>query len=259
MMTNSDKRNHMLAGGKILHQILDKLVQQVKPGQCGTALDKLANELIIQSGGTPAFKGFGGYPATICVSPNDSIVHGIPNNIPFKVGDIISLDIGIKYLGYCTDTATSVIVSPEGSTRINDIYKKPVNNLNPKEKLLYVTAVSLEKAIKIIKPGVLIGDLGHAIQTYAESEGFSVIRDLVGHGIGQSVHELPNIPNFGKPNTGPIISKGDTLAIEPMISNGSYHIQTMENGWEIKTIDSSLAAHFEHTIFVTEDGCEVLT
>lgn len=259
MMTEIDKKNRMMAGGKIIHKILDQLVIHAKPGQCGIALDKLAHELITKSGGVPAFKGFGGYPATVCISINDSIVHGIPNDIPFKNGDIISIDIGLKYLGYCTDTATSVIINSEGATQITNIYKKPVGSLSPKEKLLYVTAVSLEKAINEVKPGIHIGDIGHVIQKYAESEGFSVIRDLVGHGIGQSVHEPPNIPNFGRPNTGPVISKGDTLAIEPMISNGDYHIKTMSDGWEIKTADSSLAAHFEHTIYVTDDGCEVLT
>ena len=249
----------MVDGGKILHNILETLVNNVRPNQTGAYLDNLAYKMIIDAKGSPAFKGFNGYPSTICVSLNDSIVHGIPNETPFKEGDIVSLDIGLRYNGFCTDTATSVIVDNKGRITIKDINSKPFKSLTAKEKLLFVTSKSLELAITSISPGDRIGKIGSIIQQYAEPYGFSVIRDLVGHGIGAEVHQSPNIPNYGTPTKGEVINVGDTLAIEPMISNGSFHIKTMSDGWEIKTEDGSIAAHFEHTIYISTNGAVILT
>jgi methionyl aminopeptidase len=217
----------------------------VRPGVTTRELDSLAEEFIHDHGGRPEFKGYQGFPASICASPNAMIVHGIPGPYRLKEGDIISLDVGVRYEGFVTDSATTVAVGevPLETTR-----------------LLETTRRALEAATEQARPGNHLGDIGHAIQSLAESRGYGVVRDLVSHGVGRKMHEDPQIPNYGRPGTGPRLLSGMTFAIEPMITQGSYEIRLSEwDGWSIYTADGSLAAHFEHTIAVTDEGPWVLT
>ena len=235
----------MREGGRITAACLRMLAGSVRSGVTTGELDAMAEEFIIERGGRPEFKGYQGFPGSICSSPNAMIVHGIPGAYRLKEGDIISLDVGVRYEGFVTDSATTVAVGEvPGET----------------ERLLETTRRCLEAAIDEMRPGKHLGDVGHAIQSLAEERGYGVVRDLVSHGVGRKMHEDPQIPNYGRPGTGPRLLPGMTFAIEPMITLGDYDIRISEwDGWSIYTADGSLAAHFEHTVAVTEDGPWVLT
>ena len=235
----------MREGGQITAACLRMLAENVRPGVTTKELDRMAEEFIYDHGGKPEFKGYQGFPASICTSPNAMIVHGIPGSYRLKEGDIISLDVGVRYDGFVTDSATTA----------------PVGEI-PKEteRLLETTRRCLEAAIEQTRPGNRLGDIGHAIQDLAESRGYGVVRDLVSHGVGRKMHEDPQIPNYGRPGTGAHLMPGMTFAIEPMITLGAYDIRISEwDGWSIYTADGSLSAHFEHTVAVTESGPWVLT
>ena len=235
----------MREGGKITAACLRMLAENVRVGITTKELDQIAEDFIRSRGGTPEFKGYQGFPASICASPNAMIVHGIPGSYRLKAGDIISLDVGVRYEGFVTDSATTMAVGdvPE------DI-----------EELLKTTRQCLVVATEQVRVGKRLGDIGHAIQTLAESRGYGVVRDLVSHGVGRKMHEDPQIPNYGRPGTGPRLLPGMTFAIEPMITLGDYNIRLSEwDGWSIYTADGSLAAHFEHTVAVTENGPWILT
>jgi methionyl aminopeptidase len=234
------------AGGKILHRILKQVAAAVRPGITKLELDELARKLIAAAGAKPSFEGFGTppYPAALCVSVNDVLVHGIPDEQEIKEGDLVGLDLGIWHQDLCTDHALTV-----GVGKISKQAKK----------LLKVTQKSLAIGLKQIKPGKTLGDFGQAVQQYVESQGFSVIRKLVGHGVGYGVHEEPRIPNFGRAGMGEVLEEGMVLALEPMVSVGSPEIIVLANEWDIAMKDKSLSAHFEHTIAVTKKGCEILT
>jgi len=235
----------MREGGRITAACLRMLGENVRPGVTTRELDRMAEEFIYDHGGKPEFKGYQGFPASICASPNAMIVHGIPGSYRLKEGDIISLDVGVRYEGFVTDSATTV----------------PVGEIPQEtERLLETTRRCLEAATEQARAGNHFGDIGHAIQYLAESRGYGVVRDLVSHGVGRKMHEDPQIPNYGRPGTGPRLMPGMTFAIEPMITLGSYDIRISEwDGWSIYTADGSLSAHFEHTVAVTEDGPWVLT
>ena len=235
----------MREGGKITAACLEMLAENVRGGIATGDLDQMAEEFIRSRGGTPEFKGYQGFPASICASPNAMIVHGIPGSYRLKAGDIISLDVGVRYEGFVTDSATTVAVGevPEET-----------------EGLLNTTRQCLLAATEQVRVGKRLGDIGHAIQALAESRGYGVVRDLVSHGVGRKMHEEPQIPNYGRPGTGSRLLPGMTFAIEPMITLGDYDIRVSEwDGWSIYTADNSLAAHYEHTIAVTENGPWVLT
>ncbi|MFA6493192.1 MAG: type I methionyl aminopeptidase [Patescibacteria group bacterium] len=234
----------MRLGGKIASRILKTLESSTKEGVTTNELDKLGETLILEAGAKPSFKGFANYPNSVCVSVNDEVVHGIPGSRVLKNGDVVGLDIGVYYQGFHTDTALTTIVG-EASVQ--------------SKKLLEITRQSLEKAIKMCKEGVFLGDISSVIQKTVEKEGFGVIRDLVGHGVGRNLQEDPPIPNYGKPGTGPILKEGMTLAIEPMVSAGDWHVNVLDDGWTVVTRDGSLSAHFEHTIAIGKTGAEILT
>lgn len=244
----------MCQGGKILAKILATTASKVKPGVTAKELDDLAEKLILQAGGRPAFKHYAGghdslFPTTLCVSVNEAIVHGpATKNKVFKAGDVVSLDIGMQYPasgGMFTDMATSVAVG-----KISPLARK----------LLKVTKQALTRAIKQVKPGKMISDISQTVQSFVEGQGFNVVRDLVGHGVGREIHEEPSVPNFFHTSQSKIkLVFGMTIAIEPMVVTGKYHTQTLADGWTVVTLDGGLAAHFEHTVLVTKTGCEVLT
>jgi methionyl aminopeptidase len=235
----------MREGGRITAGCLEMLEENMRPGVTTRELDRLAEEFIYERGGKPEFKGYQGFPASICASPNAMIVHGIPGSYRLKTGDIISLDVGVRYEGFVTDSATTV---PVGYV--------PEDVLG----LLATTRECLAAATDQMRSGNRLGDVGHAIQALAESRGYGVIRDLVSHGVGRQMHEDPQIPNYGSPGTGPRLLPGMTFAIEPMITLGDYAIRLSEwDGWSIYTADGSLSAHFENTVAVTENGPLVLT
>lgn len=248
-------------GGIIIGEILEKLGKMCKPGVSTGEIDRAAEEMIVKAGGRPAFKGHKNYPddtpfpSTICASYNQQIVHGIARDEDIlEDGDIFTIDIGMEWpcknpkrdRGFFTDTALTVIVG-----------KVPAKT----KELLRVTRQSLEEAIKVVKPGNSIADIGRAVENYVNSQGkYGIIRDLVGHGVGHAVHEEPTIPNYYDPRLGSFILKpGMVLAIEPMISLGTHKVKTGADGWTIEMADGSLCAHFEHTVIVTENGCEVAT
>ena len=229
---------------KIVRDTLFHIEEQIVPDISTLDLDKMAEEFILSSGGTPGFKGLYGFPGTLCVSIEDEVVHGVPSKRLLNEGEIISIDVGSIYNDYYGDHAKTFPVGEVDDAR---------------NKLLDVTKKSLELGIHEVKDGKYIGDIGHAIQTFAEKNNFSVVKDLVGHGIGKTLHEEPQIPNFGLPNTGPEIKVGMCLAIEPMLNQGSDKIITKDDGWTISTSDGKLSAHFEHTVAVTEKGVKILT
>lgn len=231
-------------GGKILASIMDELEKMVAVGIKTVDIDKKALQLAEKHNAKPSFKGYRGFPAGVCTSINDKVVHTVPGNEELKEGDIIGIDFGLFYKEHYTDMARTIAVG----------------NISEKaEKLIKVTKESLNLGIDQVKPGNKIGDIGHAIQTYVESNGFSIVRELVGHGVGKAVHEDPQIPNFGTKGKGPILKSGMVIAIEPMVNIGGYEIRLLDDGWTFATKDGSLSAHFEHTVAVTKDGHEILT
>lgn len=230
--------------GQIVAKTLIEVKKAVKPEVTTQELDQLAEEYIIGCGAIPAFKGYHGFPGNICSSINEQVVHGIPGLRRLKSGDNVSIDIGTVINGYYGDAAITV----------------PVGEVNAEvQQLLDVTEESLYKGIAQAMVGNRLSDISHAIQSYAESFGYGVVRDYVGHGIGRSMHEDPQVPNYGNPGRGPLLKSGMTLAIEPMINMGTHEVRTLDDGWTVVTDDKKQSAHFEHTIAVTSDGPEILT
>jgi methionyl aminopeptidase len=247
MITLKSKReiDIMRKAGEIAAEALARIVDEIEPGITTIALDSLAEKFIRSRGGEPAFKGYHSYPASICVSINDEVVHGIPSQMrTIEEGDIVSIDLGVKYMGFYGDIAASVVVG-----RGSEIA----------EKLVDVTKKSLFLGIEQAYPGNRLFDIGHEIQTYVESQGFSVVKQYVGHGIGRSLHEEPQVPNFGEKGKGILLEPGLTIAIEPMVNAGGFEVYTLSDGWTVKTRDGSLSAHFEHTVAITDDGPVILT
>ena len=229
---------------RIVAQILASLRDFIRPGVTTKELNRLAERLTREKGATPAFKGYNGYPATLCVSVNEEIIHGIPGPKRLREGDLVSLDMGVRYRGYYGDAAITL----------------PVGKVNQQAKrLLQVTKGALKRAIEVAVPGNRLSDISYAIQSYAEGEGFSVVREFVGHGIGKRLHEDPQIPNYGPPHRGPFLKVGMVLALEPMVNVGTWRAELLSDGWTAVTADGSLSAHFEHTIAITDDGPLILS
>lgn len=235
---------NMRESGKILAAILKKIKATVQPGMTGKDISKIASSELKTYNAKPSFLGYGGYPDVICVSVNDVVVHGIPNDTPFKNGDLVSFDFGVNYKGMITDSAFSMVLGKATKTQ---------------QRLLKATERSMYAGIEQLKDGVRVGDIGAAVQKVLDTEHFGIVRDLVGHGVGHYVHEDPNIPNYGVSGTGPSLKAGMTIAIEPMATLGDDAVTMDRDGWTIRTADGSLAAHFEHTILITKDGYEILT
>lgn len=234
----------MRHAGQIVAAVLAGLGERIKPGITTASLDAWAEQYIRRQGGVPSFKGYRGYPASVCISIDSEIVHGIPGRRRLKEGQIVSLDVGVIYEGYQGDAATTV-----GVGQIS----------HEAAELLRVTQRALAAGIAMARAGRRLGDVSHAIQVTAEAAGFNVIREYVGHGIGTEMHEDPQIPNFGPAGRGPVLRPGMTLAIEPMVVTGDYLTRVLDDGWTVVTADGSLAAHFEHTVAVTSGDPEVLT
>ena len=228
----------------LVAEVLAELASMVAPGVTTADLDAKAEQLVLAAGAAPAFKGYRGYPATLCASVNEEVVHGIPAQRALAEGDIISLDMGVKLDGYYGDSAVTV---PVGQVS-EDV-----------QRLLRVTQESLQKGIAQVRLGGRVSDIGHAIQAHVEAAGFSVVREFVGHGIGAQLHEEPQIANYGEPGRGPRLAEGMVLAIEPMVNMGKPAVKVLRDGWTAVTRDGSLSAHFEHTVAVTKDGPLVLT
>lgn len=241
---------YMRESGRIVALALSEMEKAVKPGITTRELDKIATDVLKQEGAIPSFKGQEGfegsepYPTTICASVNNQIIHGIPDNYALKDGDIISIDMGALKNGYHGDAARTFAVG----------------NISEKaQKLIDVTKQSFFEGMKFAKAGNRVSDISHAVQVYAESFGFSVVRDFVGHGVGAELHEDPQVPNYGKPGRGPRLAKGMVIAVEPMINEGGYDIEILKNGWTVVTTDGSLSAHYENTIVITDGEPELLT
>ena len=234
----------MKSAGQIFQRVIQKLKTFVVPERITQEIDDYAAELIAKEHATAAFKGYRGFPANICISANEEVVHGIPSEKKIKSGDIVSLDLGIAYKGYFVDAAITVAVG-----KIKPLLKK----------LIRVTKESLLKGIKQAQPGKRLGDISYSIQRHVEANGFSIVRQFVGHGIGSSLQEEPEIPNFGQPHEGIVLKPGMVLAIEPMVNAGGWEVEVLDNGWTVVTKDRLPSAHFEHTVAITENGPEVLT
>ncbi|MER3408794.1 MAG: type I methionyl aminopeptidase [Thermoleophilia bacterium] len=234
----------MARAGRVVAETLALVGEHVRPGVTTGELDALAEEYILSQGGVPTFKGYRGYPAAICTSPNAVVVHGIPGPYALREGDILSVDVGVTLDGLVADSA----------------YTFPVGEISSQaERLLETCQAALQAGIEQCRPGNRLSDISHAIQTVTEEAGFSVVRTLVGHGVGRSMHEEPQIPNYGPPGRGPLLAEGMTFAIEPMITAGGPDVVVHDDGWSISTKDGSLAAHFEHTVAITETEPRVLT
>ncbi|MBD2872247.1 type I methionyl aminopeptidase [Paenibacillus arenilitoris] len=235
---------YMREAGRIVAETHRLMAKAVKPGITTRELDQIADDYIRSQGAVPSFKGYNGFPSSICASVNDELVHGFPGSRKLNEGDIISIDIGAQYEGYHGDSAWTYAagaVTPEV------------------QRLLDVTEASLYAGLRLIKPDVRLYTISHAIQKVIEDAGFSVVREYVGHGIGADLHEEPQIPNYGIPDRGPRLKAGMVLAIEPMVNIGERYVRTLEDNWTVVTEDGSWCAHFEHTVAVTEDGFEILT
>lgn len=241
-------------GGKILARIINSLVAQAKPGINLAELEKLFIKLAKEAGATPAFLGYQGYPYAICTSVNDEVVHAAPKAARvLRSGDILSIDGGLQYDGWCTDVARTVVVGRVAKAGANTRATAAV------QKLINVTKQALEEGISVAKVGGKIGDIGYAVQQFVERNGFSVVRKLVGHGIGRELHEDPAVPNFGVRGRGAVIKSGMLLAIEPMVNAGEAAVIFADDGWTVRTADGKLSAHFEDTVLVRADGVEILT
>ena len=229
---------------QLVTRTLEMLGREVRPGRTTGELDRLAETFIRDHGGQPAFKGYRGFPASICPSVNDEVVHAIPGSRELRDGDVIGIDVGVEKDGYFGDAA----------------YTFPVGGVSREAKrLLHVTFGALLEGVSQARAGKRVGDISHAIQTHAEQHGFSVVRSLVGHGIGRQMHEEPQVPNFGMPNSGPPLRPGMTLAIEPMVNAGGSDVYIKEDEWTVCTVDGSLSAYFEHTVAITAEGPVILT
>ncbi|WP_340700976.1 type I methionyl aminopeptidase [Brevibacillus borstelensis] len=234
----------MREAGRIVALTHQELAKVIKPGVTTKQLDELAETFIRSKGAIPSFKGYGGFPGSICASVNEELVHGIPGKRVLQEGDIISIDIGAQYQGFHGDSA----------------WTYPVGNIAEEDqRLLRVTEESLYKGLEKALPGARLSDISHAIQIHAEAAGFTLVREYVGHGIGQNLHEDPQVPNYGPPDRGPRLKPGMVLAIEPMVNAGERYVRTLEDNWTVVTVDRKRCAHFEHTIAITEDGYEIFT
>ncbi len=243
-LKTAEELERMRKAGRIVGQLLKCLADRVAPGMKTKQLDEVARKFIHEHGAEPIFLGYRGFPASICVSINEEVVHGIPGERVIREGDLVSLDAGAKVEGYCADAAITVGVGPV----------PPIA-----QRLMDTTREALEQAIALATPRHRLSDLSHAVQRTAEGAGYAVVRDFVGHGIGRDMHEDPPIPNFGPPNRGPRLKAGMVLAIEPMVTMGTWEVEVLSDGWTAVTKDRSLGAHFEHTVAVTDRGPEVLT
>jgi len=234
----------MREAGRIVAIILEALKKEIKPGITTKALDKIATDLLRKHGARASFKGYRGFPASICTSINEEVVHGIPGKRVLQEGDLVAIDVGTVYKGFQGDAAITV----------------PVGKVSPgAENLLEATRGALEAGIKAARKGSRLGDVSAAIQNYAESRNFSVVKEYVGHGIGREMHEDPQIPNYGTPGQGPILKKGMTFALEPMVNEGDWRTRVLDDNWTVVTADGSLSAHFEHTIAITDGEAQILT
>ena len=234
----------MRAAGQLVGRVLQQLRGMVAPGITTLDVDRAAEKMIRDAGAYPTFKGYNGFPFSICASVNEQVVHGFPSEYELKEGDIFSIDVGATLDGFVGDTATTVGVGQVSDDRL---------------RLMRVTEESLQLAIEQCRAGNHLGDIGFAVQSHAEAHGYSIVRDYVGHGIGRKMHEDPQIPNYGKPGKGPKIKAGYVFALEPMVNMGSLHTRTLKDGWTVVTVDGQPSAHFEHTVAITEEGPEVLT
>ncbi|WP_313586624.1 type I methionyl aminopeptidase [Exiguobacterium sp.] len=234
----------MRKAGQIVARTHKELQAHIRPGITTGQLDAIAERYIRSQGATPSFKGYNGFTGSICASVNEELVHGIPGDRVLQDGDIISIDIGAEYNGYHGDSA----------------WTYPVGTISEETKrLLDVTEESLYKGLERAKAGVHLTDISHAVQSHVEAANFSVVREYVGHGVGQNLHEDPQIPHYGPPGKGPRLKTGMTLAIEPMVNVGKRYVRTLSDNWTVVTVDGSMCAHFEHTIAITDDGYEILT
>lgn len=234
----------MRIAGEIVGDTHKYLIPYIKPGITTKELDELAYNFIISKHATPSFKGYDGYPGSICTSVNDEVVHGIPGKRKLKEGDIISIDIGACYKGYHGDSAWTY--------KVGKVSKEKEYLMEHTEKALFV-------GLNQIKEGARIGDIGNAIENYAKEHKLGVVKELVGHGVGSNLHEMPDVPNYGKANTGPLLKEGMVIAVEPMLNLGTARIYMLDDDWTIITADNKPSAHFEHTVLVTKDGFEILT
>jgi methionyl aminopeptidase len=245
VVLKSDREIELIRqGGRILAEVLQKLVERIRPGLSTAEIDRFVREEFDRRGVRPSFLGYRGFPAAVCVSVNEEIVHGIPGRRVLEEGDIVSIDLGLIYKGYQADAAVTVgvgRVSPEA------------------ERLIQTTEEALMAGIRAARAGARLGDVSWAIQSYAENRGYSVVREYVGHGIGREMHEEPPVPNYGRPGTGLVLRKGMVLAIEPMLVIGDWRTRVLDDGWTVVTADGTLAAHAEHTVAITNGEAEILT
>ncbi len=244
ILKSDDEIKVMREAGRIVAETLRKLVEELKPGVVEKDLDKLVRREFDRHGVVPTFLGYHGYPATVCISVNEEIVHGIPGKRAIEEGDVVSLDLGCTYKGFVADSALTVIVGEPkpGAQQLVDVAKE-----------------SLQQGIKQARAGNRLGQISHAIQMYIESRGFGVVREYVGHGVGREMHEEPQVPNYGPEDRGPVLKRGMVLALEPMVTAGDWHTRQLDDQWTVVTADGSLAAHFEHTIAITDGEAVVLT
>src|SRR5438270_5261375 len=234
----------MRAAGRLVAQVREELRLMARPGVTTLELDRAAEKMIRDAGALPTFKGYHGFPYSICASVNEQVVHGFPSTYVLREGDIFSVDCGVTLAGYVGDTATTVPIGRVSDDRL---------------RLIGVAVECLERAIRQCWPGKYLGDIGWAVQSHAEAHGYGIVRDYVGHGIGRKMHEDPQIPNYGKPGTGVRIRAGYVFAIAPMINMGTHRTKTLQDGWTVVTLDGRPSAHVEHTVAITEEGPEVLT
>jgi methionyl aminopeptidase len=235
---------HLKKSNVIVAEVFQELKKVIEPGITTKELDQITEKIILSKGSIPAFKGYRGFPASLCVSINEEVVHGIPSQRRLKEGDIVSLDVGVNLNGYFGDGAMTL----------------PIGDVDQEaQRLLEVTERALYKGIERAKIGNRLFDISYAIQSWVEEHGFSVVRDFVGHGIGRDLHEEPQIPNFGSPHQGPRLEKGMVFALEPMVNEGTYEVKILSDGWTVVTADGRRSAHFEHTIAITEKGAEILS
>ncbi len=234
----------MREAGRVVAVVLETMGKVVVPGITTAELDRMAERIIRRAGGEPAFLGYHNFPASICTSINEEVVHGIPSLRRLQEGDIISIDVGVRLKGYCGDGAATFAVG-----KVTD----------EADRLIRATQESLQKAIAVMRPGGRLTDISYAVQEYVENRQFAVVRDYVGHGIGMAIHEEPQVPNFGPPGRGPVLEPGIVLAIEPMVNVGTWEVKVEPDQWTVKTGDGALSAHFEHTVAMLKNGPAVLT
>ncbi len=244
LIKTSEEIQIMKEGGKILATVLKEIEKMAVPGITTLELDRAAEALILAAGAKPAFKGYEKFPYSLCASVNDTIVHGFPSDYVLKNGDIVGLDLGVKWKGYNTDMAVTVAVGEVSFEA---------------RRLLQATKKALRLGIKKARSGITTGDIGNTIQRFLEDQGFGVVRDLCGHGIGKEVHEDPQVPNYGERHKGTVLKEGMVICIEPMVTIGDWQIKRAKDNYGFSTRDGSLSAHFEHTLAITKDGCRVLT